>query len=219
MTKILLLGATGRTGKELVPLALEKGHSLRCLVRDSSKMPVKDQRLEVLQGNPGDKNLLSSAMEGADAVISVLNISRRNDFPWAALRTNKNFLSDVIGKVTEIATQQSVKRLIVCSAWGVADTRPHLPGWFRWLIDNSNIGVAYRDHERQEELVKQSNLDWTIVRPVGLTNSSKNEEMIISFDNQPKPTFTISRRSLASFMLEVLHKPEFIGKTPTISAK
>ncbi len=68
------------------------------------------------------------------------------------------FLSDVMKNVIELAEIHKVKRIIACSAWGAAETKKDLPAWFRWFIDNSNIGYTYRDHERQEKLLMNSKL-------------------------------------------------------------
>ena len=218
MNKILLLGATGRTGSKLLELALSGGYFVRCLVRDPSRISTTDDRLEVIAGNPVHVEQLSSAMQGMDAVIGLLNISRKIELPASPLRTPERYLSEVIEKVIDLAPAHSVQRLMICSACGTADTRPHSPGWFRVFIDNSNIGVAYRDHERQEQLIMNSDLDWTIVRPVGLTNASWPQQVITSYDNHPKPKLTISRKSVAAYMLNALENKELIGKAPTISA-
>lgn len=72
------------------------------------------------------------------------------------------------------ANKHKIKRCIVCSAWGVAESQKDIPFWFRWTIKFSNIRFAYEDHERQEDLLKSSDLNWIIVRPVGLTNGKRN---------------------------------------------
>ncbi len=215
---ILLLGATGRTGKLVLQLALEAGHEVNCLVRRPEKVKNRHDSLKVFQGNTQDKHDIIKAIQGCDAIISVLNISRTSDFPWAPLRTPKDFLSKTMNQLISVAHEQGLTRIVVCSAWGVAETKADLPGWFRWFIDNSNIGVAYRDHERQEVLLEASSLDWTIVRPVGLTNSKKPEQVIESQNNQPKPKLLISRLSVAKYMVDSLSKEENLKKKLVISS-
>ncbi len=92
-----------------------------------------------------------------------------------------------------------------------------LPAWFRWFIDNSNIGPAYRDHERQEILLQETDLDWTIVRPVGLTNAGP-KPVKVSIDNNPGLGLTISRRSVADFMVKEVEKRNYVRSCPTISS-
>lgn len=213
--KVLLLGATGRTGKLVLEEIVLAKHTAHCIVR---KIPAQQfQGITFFKGSPDDAGVLQQAIQGCDAIISVLNISRTSDFPWAGLRTSKTFLSDVMQQLIQLAGKNKVERIIVCSAWGVSETRNHIPIWFRWLIDHSNIRVAYQDHERQEKLLQQSRLQWTIVRPAGLINSKKSQVILESYGNNPKPRLTISRLSVAKFMVSALSDNNLIGKAPVIS--
>ena len=162
---------------------------------------------------------LADAMRDCDAVLSTLNISRISDFPWSKLRTSKDFLSMSMKYVLENSEVLKHKRIIVVTAWGVAETRKDIPAWFRWLIDHSNIRYPYTDHERQEQLLKQSDVNWTIVRPVGLTNSTKEREIQVTLNNDPKPSLMISRSNVALFMLGVLENNLYNRQCPVISEK
>ncbi len=216
--KILILGATGRTGKWLIRKALEKGFLVNVLVRDKSSLETLD-RLNLFIGSPLDKELLAQAMTGCDAVISSLNISRTSDFPWARLRASETFLSDVASHLISLAPETGVNRFVICSAWGTRETKQHIPFWFRWLIDTSNIGVAYRDHEKQEDLWEKSALNWTLVRPVGLTDQKITQGIRITKNRFPRPNLTISRASLAKFMLEIIEDADTYRTFPVISAE
>jgi len=215
--KLLILGATGRTGKYLVQESLSRGHVVHALVREKSKIEETNANLHLFQGSPLDADRLAEAMSGCDAVLSVLNISRVSDFPWARLRTPDHFLSEAMQKVIEVAHRQNITRVVVCTAWGVHETINDIPWWFRWLIRSSNIGVTYKDHERQEDLLMHSDLDWTIVRPVGLTNSTQIKEITLSINNNPKPGLTISRLQVAGFMLTATEDHTYLNLSPAIS--
>lgn len=215
--RILILGATGRTGKLVLKKALKKGYLVNVVVRDKTKIKLHSN-LKVYEGRTDDGATLSFAAAKCQAIISVLNISRTSDFPWAPLRTPKTFLSDTMKNCLQVVSVLGINRLIICSAWGVAETKSDIPFWFRYLIQYSNIGVAYKDHERQEELLKKSDFDWTIVRPVGLTDSFKPQQIQVSHNNIPKPKLTISRKSVAEFMVSALEDNALIGKSPVISA-
>ncbi|MEO1054097.1 MAG: NAD(P)-binding oxidoreductase [Bacteroidota bacterium] len=214
--KILLLGATGRTGKLVLETALRNDHELHCLARNVERI-TPQKGLQIFDGDPANEQDLKRALAGCDAIISVLNISRKSDFPWSKLRTPERYLSKVMKTLVSVCEQGNVERVVVCSAWGVAETRQDIPGWFRWFIDHSNIGVAYQDHERQEQILISSKLDWTIVRPVGLTDTKKPQNVRLTFDNTPKPSLTISRLSVAQFMIDCITSESLIGKKPTIS--
>ncbi|MEA5259616.1 NAD(P)H-binding protein [Arcicella aquatica] len=215
--KILILGATGRTGKHLLSLALARGYEVNILVRDIRKIEIQSDRLKVFEGTPSDLTVLASAIENCSIVISALNISRKSDFPWAKLHTPKDFIEKSIQNILCLSNQYPIKSLIVISAWGVSETRNDIPWWFRLMIDYSNIKFGYEAHEQQEKLIKSSNLNWTIVRPVVLTNFTKQHKVHISLNSISKPSLFISRKNVASFMLDILETKTFIHQILTIS--
>lgn len=214
--RILLLGATGRTGKLVLQKALENGHQVNCLSRKTERI-AEQNGLTVWEGDPTREADLLKASEACEAIISVLNISRKSDFPWASLRTPETFLSDVMKLLVSVAEKRNIKRMAVCSAWGVAETRNDIPKWFKWFIDHSNIGIAYKDHERQEQIITESNLDWTIVRPVGLSNSRRIERIRETFDSNPTPNLLISRHSVAQYLVESLEQDHLMKRKVVIS--
>ncbi len=214
--RILVLGGTGRTGKLIIDYALSIGYQVNCLVRYPEKITLKNN-LQIYQGSTLDGQDIEKASEGCDAILSALNISRTSDFPFAPLRTPKYFLSKTIQNVLKVAAKNDIKRLIVCSAWGVSESRKDIPFWFRWTIDYSNIKHAYLDHEKQENLIEKSTSNWTIIRPVGLTNGSKSQKTRESIDNKPKPSLLINRRSVAKYMVDSVKNNILIHKKITIS--
>lgn len=218
--RILVLGGSGRTGRFLVSEALARGYGVNSLVRNRGKLLelLGDHKaLQVFEGSPIYKDDLGRALEGCEAVVSALNVSRTSDLPWAKLRSPANLMSKSMENLRDLAKNQNLQRVVVCSAWGVGGSRKEIPFWFRWLIDYTNIGAAYRDHERQEEVLQGSGLNWIAVRPVGLTNEHKVTEVKISFRNKPKPSFTIPRKTVASFMVEQLKSDQYLKERPVIS--
>tara|TARA_Y100000589_G_scaffold328350_1_gene372263 strand:+ start:839 stop:1492 length:654 start_codon:yes stop_codon:yes gene_type:complete len=216
--KLLLLGSTGRTGRIVLEIALKKGYQVNCLARNTERIK-KRKGLTIFEGNPTNENDLKKAISKCDFVISVLNISRKTDFPWSSLKTPSTFLSDAMNIVVRISKNENIKRISICSAWGVAETKNDIPKWFKWLINRSNIGIAYNEHEKQEEIISKSKLNWTIIRPVGLSNSKKEEKIIETFNNKPKPNMLISRKSLAKYLLQSLTKNSLIEKKVVVSKK
>jgi len=217
--KILLLGATGRTGSHLLQESLDRGHIVHALVRDKSKVKIVNENLRVFEGSPSDRDALNKAMTGCESIVSALNISRYNDWPWSKLRSPKDFLSSVMKIIIELAPQHQIKRIVFTSAWGVAETRKDIPGWFRWFIEHSNILYPYEDHARQEDLLKQTSLEWTGIRAVGLINSKRKKKIIVSFNKEPKPRLTVCRLALAAFMLDVLEQNLYVRQLPVVSER
>lgn len=216
--KLLVLGATGRTGKLILQEALNRGYKVNCLVRKPEKIKVKNKLLSIYKGSPESIFDLKVAIKNCNLVVSALNISRESDFPWSKLRTPPTFLSDVMKNIVLLAKKNKIKRVVICSAWGVSETEKEIPTWFRWLIKNSNIRFAYKEHEKQENILKSSELNWTIVRPSGLINLKKDQKIIESYKNNPKPKITISRKSVAKFMVNSLSNEKLIKKILVISA-
>lgn len=216
---VLILGATGRTGRILLTEALSRGHRVTVLVSHKGALKIDPDLIEVYEGTPLNKFTLADAMRSCDAVLSALNISRISDFPWSKLRTSKDFLSASMKHVIWAARDHHINRIIITTAWGVAETKKDIPFWFRWLIDNSNIRYPYRGHEQQEQLLKASGLNWTIVRPAALTDSEEDKGITVTLQNTPKPSLMISRRNVALFMLDVLEKNLYNRQCPVISEK
>ncbi|MCR6720326.1 MAG: SDR family oxidoreductase [Chitinophagaceae bacterium] len=121
---VLIPGASGRTGRELVRQSLQRGWSVHVLVRKPAHFPFENNnQLSIFEGSADDAELLSRAMSGCEAIISALNISRNNDFPWSSLRTPVNFLSETMKKLVVLAPEYGIQRLLFTSAWGVGDSR------------------------------------------------------------------------------------------------
>ena len=215
-TRILVLGATGRTGKHIVAYALAKGYEVNCLVRNPDKLASRFN-LNVIKGDTTSTTDMERAIVGCSAIVSALNISRTSDFPFSPLRTPKELISKTIANTILVAEKNAIKRIVVCSAWGVADTRKDIPFWFRWTIDFTNIKYAYGDHERQEALLEKSNMDWTIVRPVGLTHGMQDQKITESFLNSPKPKLLINRKSVAKYIIDSLDNDNLVYKKVVIS--
>ena len=215
--RLLLLGVTGRTGRHLLQAALEGAHEVTVVVRDQSKLQ-PHAALKIIEGDVMQPQTLLQAAKGCEAIICVLNVSRTSDFPWSPLRSPKNLLSVTMQHNIHAAKEWGIGRLVYCSAWGAAESKKDIPGWFRFFINNSNIGAAYKDHERAEALLQGSSLDYTIVRPTGLTNSLNDKPVLVSIHNQPRPHLTISRRNLARFLLRITEHGTYRQQVIAVSA-
>lgn len=217
--KIAILGATGRTGRWVVEEALHRGYAVNVLVRTKSRLLVRHEDLTVIEGTPALSKDLVTTLNGCVAVLSALNISRSKEWwPWSKLSASETFLSDVARELVNVMTSMKIRRVLVVTAWGTSESRSRLPGWFRFMISTSKIGVTYRDHERQERVWESSGLDWTIVRPVGLTNGARSKPIEVWTGNESKnPRLTISRRQVANFMLDALEQGSYICQKPIVA--
>ena len=208
---ILILGISGRTGKILSAMAVKNNHEVTGIVRNKNKGTVPG--VKYVEGSPADGQLLDKALKGIDAVIVSLNINRTSDNPFAKVVSPLTLISDSVQALIQAMGKNNVKRLITISASGVGDSWKNMPLIARMLIKHSNIMRAYEDHDRQEQLIKASTLDWTIVRPVMLTNKESENYKA----TQGKPAGSgISRAGVARFVLDALESGKNIREVVTL---
>ena len=210
--KILVLGATGRTGKIFAQLATAKNHQVTAIIRNKKNAILPG--VNYIEGLPTDEQLLTKTLQGMDAVVVSLNINRTSDNPFAKVVSPLTLISDSVKALIPAMQRNNVKRLITVSASGVGDSWKDMPLIARLFIRSTNIMRAYEDHDRQEQAVRQSKLDWTIVRPVMLNDKDSDEYKATI----GKPTSgSISRKGVARFILDSLESEKFVRDTVTLS--
>lgn len=187
------------------------------IVRNPSKIGITWPGLTIFEGTSLDEELVNRAMEGCDAVLSCLNLGRTSDNPFAKLTALENLLSASIQNALAGMESHQIKRIVVMSAWGVGEQIKETPWYFRLLVNMSNVKVAYEDHARQEQLLQNSALDWTIVRPVTLTNKEELKRPILSENNYPKPNMSVSRKQVAKLLLDSIEQNKHINEAITLS--
>ena len=194
--KLFVIGATGRTGQEVVQQALARGHDVTAFVRSPESITLRNERLTVLKGNAMDENELFDAMQNHDAVLSTLG--PREPFKPSSM------LHDSAVATTRAMNRSRVRRLLVLSA------AAHFPG-----VPNRIISFILRKHMRDslamEEIVQASGLDWTIARPPRLT-----EEEYSTYRGRegaaPRMGFSVARKAVAAFMLDAIEQQKYSQK-------
>ncbi len=207
--KLLIFGSTGGTGRELLQQALEQGHSVTAFVRDPAKLDdIKRTNLQVVRGDVLDPAVVESAVAGQEAVLSTIGTG--------AKRTT---LREVGTRhIVEAMEKTGVKRLVCQSSLGVGDSRANLPFFTKYIIVAVFLRHAFADHERQEVVVKQSSLDWIIVRPPHLTNGTRTGVYRHGFTTtDTRLKLKISRADVADFMLKQLTDDTYLHQTPGVS--
>ncbi|MCC7302536.1 MAG: NAD(P)H-binding protein [Bacteroidia bacterium] len=217
MEKVAIFGGTGRTGKHLVEQVAARGIIPICLVREKSKEKITERKAFSIIGSPLEYEDVLATIEGCDAVLVALNIARKSDWPWAKVVTPPNLLDIAMKNIVKAMNDSGVRRVITVSAWGVGDSYSEVNWMFRFLINKTKVGIAYAGHEDQEKVLRQSGLDWTAVRPVGLTNENWHSPIRVSFKGENKLRMTINRKDVAKFMLDILEDKKYFQTTPSIS--
>lgn len=207
--QVLILGATGKTGHELVKQALGHGHSVRAMARDPAKLKSVHPRLEVVKGDIGDPATLAAAARGQDAVLSALGVNE--------LKPN-TVLSDGVRNLVAAMEREKVGRLIFVSSLGVGDSKGQLGPLYNWVLLPTLLKNIFADKETAEEVIRESALEWTIVRPGMLRNNLLTGKYRVGPDATRKRWIPrVGRADVADFMLDALEHARFIRQTPAIS--
>lgn len=192
--KIAVLGATGGTGKALIDQALAAGHEVTALVRDPAKLD-GNLPITVVEGNAESRTVVLKALEGADAVVCALGSYNR--------KRNRD-VSGPTRTLLEAMREVGTPRLVVVSTIGVGDSLKQVKSFvFRRLIIGLFAKNIWRDRERQEAIIKASNVNWTIARPGRLTDDPHTGTYQIAASDAPQPgKIAIARADVADFCLK-----------------
>jgi uncharacterized protein YbjT (DUF2867 family) len=210
--KLLVIGATGGTGKEIITQALALGHHVTALVRDASK-PGLSPPVEKAVGDVLDADSLKKALTGQEAVICSLGSAATGPFKEMTL------LSEGTQNLVAAMHAQGVSRLVCITGTGAGESQGHGPWYYNWLIQPLMLRGVYRDKTRQEAVVRGSGLVWTIVRPALLTNGAARGEGAARALTELAGVHvgTISRADVAAFCLRELADGRYQNKAPVIT--
>jgi putative NADH-flavin reductase len=207
---LLIIGATGGTGRALVEQALAQGHTVTALVRNPAKMQMTHEHFTVVKGDVLNYGSVDRAVQGKDAVISALGHKQ-----WFIKTT---ILSRGTKNIIAAMRKHGVKRLICETSLGIGDTRGRLGLYYTLFVIPVIIYFYFKDKERQEQLIKESTLDWVIVRPGKLTNGCRRGAYRSGNDiGSYILTVRISRADVADFMLRQLSDNAFLRQTPGVA--
>ena len=201
---ILIIGATGGTGRQLVRQALELGHQVTAFVRTPARLKVEHPNLRIVKGNVLDYALLESAVRGQNVVVCVLGHKR-----W--FYPNK-ILSEGTGNILRAMKTCDVPRLVCESSLGIGNSVGRLGLLYTFFVIPLILPFIFWDKVRQEKLIAESGVDWVIVRPAVLTNGAARG----SYRHGPNlgnflRTNRISRADVADFMLKQLTDDTYLG--------
>ncbi len=206
--KILVLGATGSIGRKIVPQALNLEHGVRVLVRDPAKLKLKHHSLKVLAGDALDAGCVERALEDCEAVIYALGSNH--------VGKATTLFSDTTRILIQAMENAGVRRLIAITGIGAGDSKGH-GGWFYdWIIYPFFTKQIYADKDVQEDLIRQSKLDWIIVRPAAFNNGPHGGRLRATDQLDGVTISTISRQDAAAFVLDQLNSDRWLRKTPLV---
>lgn len=195
--KLIIFGATGGVGQSLVKQALAKGHQVTAFVRTPSKLETKHNNLSVIQGDAFNPTDVSAAIAGHDAVISCLGSNKG--------MKQSTELQEMTQHIVQGMQEQHVDRIVYTASAGVHNELTGITGKLMMvLLKNPLI-----DHRAAVEAIKQANLNYTIVRPMGLTDKDFTGVYRESTSTTPSKSSTIPRADVAHFILKALEDSSY----------
>ena len=215
--KILLLGATGRTGKQVIEEALKRGHEISAIARDPEKL--KDFKIEITRGTPYDYETVEKAILGCEAVINTLNVSRKSDSPWAPLAAPRDMISKSAFHAVMAMEKAGVKRFVALGAIGAGRSWKTIPGILKLIVSISNLRFAFQDHGKQEEILQNSALNYTICRAPMLSDKKNDTRAVATLEGSKPSSHILSRNSAAEFFIRIIEDGEYIKETISLSNK
>ncbi|MBI4017673.1 MAG: SDR family oxidoreductase [Candidatus Aenigmarchaeota archaeon] len=207
---IVLFGATGQTGMQVVEQALALGHEVKAFVRDPAKMTFKNSRLSIAHGDVTDAKAVDAAIKGSDAVISTLG-PKPGSQPALAKGTEN---------IVKSMKKHGVKRLVVQSSYPMSGSPEGMEFLKELGMTPEQIEEArpmIDDKVKQERAIEKSGLDWTIARPLILTNGARTGLYRVGETLPIKNIDTISRADVADFLLKSLTDGKWLRKTVVIT--
>ncbi len=208
--KVLIIGATGGTGRQLVSQAIERDLTVTAFVRDPGKLPLAHPRLSVIRGNVLDASSVDRAVAGRDAVLCALG-HKRWFYP-------NRILSSGTEQIIQAMQRHGVRRLVCETSLGVGSSFGRLGLYYTLFTIPFILPFYYWDKSRQETVIRNSRLDWTIVRP-GLLNNRRARGVVRHGAAVGNWIWTvrISRADVAAFMLDQLTDDAYLHQTPGVS--
>ncbi|GAA3927609.1 NAD(P)H-binding protein [Chitinophaga oryziterrae] len=214
--RILIFGATGRTGHEVINYALEKGYHVVALVRNPDKLHINSEQVTLIKGLPTNIEDVRAAMKGCYAVISLLSaLPEKESFSFKRI-TPPHTLEKSLSNAITTMKEYNIKRVMILSSIGAGNSYQYAPWYMRLIIKITNFKFVFADHNAQEKLLENADLNWTIARPVALNNNETMGKLTINYSSTPKP-FKISRKQLARFFVDNLDTITFEHKAPILS--
>jgi len=205
--KVIIFGASGSIGRNLVSQALEQGHVVTAFVRNPAGFDIQHDNLSIALGDVLEATSVQKAVVGHDAVMCSIGAGRKGGVRAEGTR---NIIAAM--KAT------GVRRLICQSTLGVGESWNNLNALWKYLMFGLFIRPAYLDHVEQEKLVRESGLDWSIVRPAAFIDGELTGQYRHGFPATANDTkLEISRADVADFMLKNLVDNTYLHKTPGLS--
>jgi uncharacterized protein YbjT (DUF2867 family) len=208
--KVLVIGGTRGIGREVVAAAHAAGHELTLLARNAERISLSVTGVRVVVGDAGDADDIERAVAGQDAVVWTVGVgpTRR---PVHVFSRSTQFLLAAMAK-------HGVRRLICVTGIGAGDSRGHGGFVYDRILQPLFLKTIYEDKDRQEAMLRASDVDWTIVRPGSLTNGPATDLVRALTNLEGVTAGKVSRTGVAEFIVEHLETGYFRKTTVLLTS-
>jgi putative NADH-flavin reductase len=214
---IVIFGATGATGRCLVEQALDQGYDVTAFARNPASVTTQHVRLSIVRGDVFHPATVQEAVANQDAVLCTIGGHDRLRVALSGHPRTPGLGTIGTRNILEAMQTCGVSRLICLSAWGIGDSKGRVPVIFRNVLFPLLMKEEYEEKEVQEQLIRQSTLDWTIVRPARLTNGPRTGNYRMKASLEFSLQSSISRPDVADCMLKQLTDSTFQQKCLELS--
>lgn len=212
MSKIVVIGGSRGIGLEVVKILLKKDHSVVAFSRDAQHMNLNDSALLKVSGNARIEDDVRAAIKGADIVIQSLGVPLSPKLLTGPI----DLFSSATQTLVPVMEKAGVRRLIAVTGFGAGNSEVAI-NCLQKIPFNIIFGQAYRDKSVQEEIIKKSKLDWTIVRPGVLTNRALRAGYRVHQHQTEWRNGIISRAAVADYISLILQDPSTYGTDPVLT--
>lgn len=209
MAHVLVIGASGGIGRETLSAALDAGHRVRAFSRSANEIDLENSYLEKHSGDAMNEAGIDAALDGIDVVVQTLGIGADELFK------SVNLFSESTRILIAAMQRRNVRRLIVVTGFGAGDSREAI-GCLQRIPFRLFLGRAYDDKDVQERLIKESGLDWTIVRPGILTKGARTGRYRVLVEPSQWRNGVISRADVADFIVRSIDDDGRAQQTPVL---
>lgn len=208
--KLSVIGASRGIGRKVVDEALERGHDVTAMARSASGLSIDHAAFTALDGDATNAVDVARAIDGADAVILTLGVPKD-----ARVLKSTTLFSDATRTLIAAMDEAGIKRLLTVTGFGAGDSKEKLSTPER-MTQKAFLGRAYADKDLQEQLIRDSDLDWTIARPGILSDNRKSNAYKVLVEKETWRNGLINRSDVADFLVTAAEDASHIHQTPAL---
>ncbi|MCA1335193.1 NAD(P)-dependent oxidoreductase [Pseudooceanicola marinus] len=210
---VIVFGATGSIGRLAVTELLARGHAVTAFARRPEALALTHPQLTLRAGDVTDPAAVRAALTGQQVVLITLGSGK-------ALRSTVRATGTltVIRAMQAAASQGGPRRLICQSTMGAHESWANLNFYWKRLMFGGLLRAVFRDHERQEDMVRASGLDWTLVRPSAFIDGPAEAPYLEDVPaDQRGLALTMPRAAIARFLAGLAGDTRYLGRAVGLS--